>query len=102
MKCSPWQIWLAVVKFEESEEVKSRPVVIISTKRMIAFSLKMTSQAPRNGDYPLKKWKQAGLDRPTAVRFQQKLELSERDLMHQIGSVDLLDRLSIQKILDNI
>jgi len=102
MKCSPWQVWYAVVKNEENNEVKSRPVLIIGTKRLIAFSLKMTSQAPRRGDYPLKRWREAGLDRPTAVRFNRKLELSEKDLVHQFGSIDLLDRLEIQEILDNI
>ena len=102
MKCSPWQIWKAIVKFEENDEVKSRPVLILGTNRMIAFSLKMTSHAPRKGDYPLRRWKEAGLDRPTAVRFHQKLELTEKDLIHQYGSIDLLDRLEIQKILDNI
>jgi hypothetical protein len=102
MKCSPWQVWRAIVKFEENDEVKSRPVLILDTKQMIAFSLKMSSHAPRPGDYELIDWKKAGLKTPTAVRFHQKLELSESDLQWQYGSVSLLDKLYIQKILSDL
>ena len=84
MKCKPWQVWRAVVKFEESGEAKPRPVLIFDTGHMIALSLKMTSHAPRVGDYALLDWKKAGLKVPTTVRFHQKLELKESDLQWQI------------------
>ena len=98
MKCSPWQVWLAIVQFEETSETKRRPVLIVDCDRMIALALKMTSHAPRTGDYALIDWEKARLDRPTAVIMQEK-RLTEQVMLHQIGSVSLQDKLNIQRIL---
>ena len=99
MKCEPWQVWWANVAFEDSNETKKRPVLIIDTNRMIAFALKMTTHEPRCGDYALLDWQRAGLRKQTCVRFHQKLELREDVIVSQIGAVSLLDKLNILRII---
>lgn len=102
MKCEPWQVWWANVRFEESNEMKQRPVLIIDTEKMIALALKMTTHEPRRGDYALMDWKKAGLRQQTCVRFHQKLELTENVIDNQIGAISLFDRLSIMRILSEM
>ena len=99
MKCEPWQVWWANVRYEDSNEVKNRPVLILDTEKMIAVALKMTSHEPRRGDYALLDWKGAGLRQQTCVRFNQKLELEEDVITNQIGALSLLDKLNIMRIL---
>jgi len=99
MKCEPWQVWWANVKFEDSDEVKKRPVLILDTEKMIAFALKMTTHEPRRGDYILLDWQRACLPKKTCVRFHQKLELCEDIITNQIGALSLLDIVNILRIL---
>ena len=42
-----WDIWIAKVKYEDSEEVKVRPVLIVNGMERCVLSLKITSHTPR-------------------------------------------------------
>jgi hypothetical protein len=53
MNCNPWEVWAADVKFEDSPEVKRRPVLILENKQIYAVCLKMTGTEPRCGEYAL-------------------------------------------------
>ena len=39
-----WDIWWADVKFEETDEVKRRPVLIVNPQKAFVMALKMTSR----------------------------------------------------------
>lgn len=98
-----WEVWSASVKFEESIERKQRPVVIIKPGTAVCISLKVTSHPPREnciGEYPLKKWKEAGLYKPSTVRVSKVIELTSNDFAGKIGRLHPIDILALQNILE--
>lgn len=101
MTIKPWEVWFASVRFEDSPEVKKRPVVVTSSGEIYVLALKVTSHAPRNewGEYALQQWQAAGLKKPSTVRIGKRLRLEYRDMVHKIGRLHPLDIMAIQRIL---
>ena len=101
MTIKPWEVWFASVRFEDSPEVKKRPVVVTSSGEIFVLALKVTSHAPRNvwGEYALQQWQAAGLKKPSTVRIEKRLRLEYRDMVHKIGRLHPLDIMAIQRIL---
>lgn len=65
-----WEIWWARVKFEDSEECKVRPVIVLEDAVAYIISLKVTRHAPRNnyaGEYVLLDWQEEGLQKESTV-----------------------------------
>ncbi|WP_298672482.1 type II toxin-antitoxin system PemK/MazF family toxin [uncultured Megasphaera sp.] len=97
-----WEIWWAYVKFEDSNEVKRRPVLILDNQIACILSLKITSHEPRknfNGEYQILQWEKAGLTKPSVVRLSKPLCLQKRDFGDKIGKLSDADILSIQTLL---
>lgn len=101
MTIKPWEVWFASVRFEDSLEVKKRPVVVTSSGEIYVLALKVTSHAPRNewGEYSLQQWQAAGLKKPSTVRIGKRLRLEYRDMVHKIGRLHPLDIMAIQRML---
>ena len=94
-----WDIYLANVPFEDLPETKIRPVLILDAACVAIDCLKMTSHAPRSGEYALKHWQEAGLHKPTTVRLSKRLELESEAFLKRLGTLHIMDRLEIQKRL---
>jgi|GEM_PF-2266607 hypothetical protein len=94
-----WDIYIADVPFEDLPETKLRPVVVLEDSVILIDCLKMTSQAPRPGEYVLKMWKEAGLKKPTTVRISKRLLLKPDAIRKHVGSLHPIDILEIQKRL---
>lgn len=94
---SLWDVYLAKVPFEDIDKTKIRPVLIIEEYAYIVSCIKMTSQAPRPGEYVLKKWKEAGLKKETTVRLSKALWLSKDLILKKIGHLHPIDILEIEK-----
>ena len=92
-----YEIWQARVKFEESDEIKERPVLIWN-KQVFLIAYKMTGTDRGNGqdEYRIRYWKEAGLSKPTSIRLRKVLRLTEDDLLYQIGALDKRERLSFE------
>lgn len=100
--CNKWEIWLADVKFEDSDEVKQRPVVIVEENVAFILALKVTSHKPREkfrGEYSIKFWSEAGLHKESTVRISQKLHLEKKDLSRRLGRLHPSDIIQIQTFL---
>lgn len=97
----PWEVWLAAVRFEDSPQVKNRPVVVTSSGDVYILALKVTSHDPRGGwgEYALQYWQSAGLRKPSTVRIGKRLRLQKSDMVHRIGALHPLDVLNIQSII---
>jgi len=95
MKCKQWEIWDANVKFDDSDEIKKRPVLVIDAESGIAIALKMTTHPPRDdNEYILKDWEKSGLKKPTTIRTSKVLHLLDSDIIKKRGSLTLKDRVA--------
>jgi hypothetical protein len=99
-----WEIWLARVKFEDSNEIKERPVLITGTGQAIILALKITTHEPRDyyyGEYSVKHWQESGLREPSTIRSSKRLSLIDTDLVHKIGRLHPFDVIKVQEILSS-
>lgn len=95
-----WDVCMADVPFEDLPQSKVRPVLILGVQEAVLIDcFKMTSHAPREGEYALKEWKAAGLRKETTVRLGKRLVLEQKRIRKKIGRLDKLDILNITKLL---
>lgn len=94
-----WDVYIADVPFEDLPQAKARPVIILSDFVVFVDCLKMTSQPPRRGEYVLKKWKEAALDKQTTVRISKRLSLPPSAFRKRLGALHPIDIIEIQKLL---
>lgn len=89
-----YEIWRARVKFEESDEVKERPVLIWDSQAfLIAYKMTGTDRGDNRDEFPVRYWKEAGLSKPTSIRLRKVLKLTPNDLLYKIGDLDKRERL---------
>ena len=61
MRPKQWEVWYVEAHFEEdTSKSKTRPGIVIVAKSDFAICLKITTQGPRENDYTLEYWKEAG------------------------------------------
>lgn len=87
---------MAEVPFEDVPGSKVRPVVILDRRKMLVICLKMTSHAPRAGEYALQRWEAAGLRKPTTVRMGKLLRLEQEKLRKRLGVLHPADIIEIE------
>ena len=92
-----YEIWRAKVRFEDSDEVKERPVLIWnSAAYVIAYKMTGTDRGDDADEFQVRYWKEAGLDKPTTIRIRKLLRLTEDDLIRIIGVLDKRDQLRFE------
>lgn len=97
MKPKEWELWFANVIFEEDRlQSKTRPFIVMVTGAGFAVGLKVTSQGPRDNDYRLEYWSEAGLAKPSYVRLDKKVKIQESDLLHKLGRIHPIDQIKIE------
>lgn len=94
-----WDVCLAYVGFEDMDDYKKRPVLILGSSALLLDCFMMTGQEARPGEYTLKYWAEAGLKKVTAVRVSKRLRLSEGAIIRKIGTLHPADILEIEKII---
>nr|DAM30251.1 MAG TPA: endoribonuclease [Caudoviricetes sp.]DAS99371.1 MAG TPA: endoribonuclease [Caudoviricetes sp.] len=97
-----WEVWWAAVKFEENDTKKERPIVFLRD-HVVATVAPATTMGPRPGiwgEYPIKYWKEAGLEKETTVRLSKIFRLEARDLIRKIGRLNNYDIMKIQMMMD--
>lgn len=96
---NPYDIYLAEVPFEDVEGAKVRPILILEDKACLISCLPITSNTARSEDYIIKKWKEAGLKKPSAIRILNVLELDVSMIDRKIGTLHPVDIIGIQNRL---
>lgn len=92
-----YEIWQARVRFEESEEIKERPVLIWNKQVfLIAYKMTGTDRGDDRDEYRIRYWREAGLSKPTSMRLRKVLRLTEDDLLYRIGALDRRERLTFE------
>ena len=90
-----YEIWMAKVKFEDTEGVKERPVMIWNDQYyLIAYKMTGTDRGDNQDEYRVKYWREAGLSKPTSIRIRKVLRLEKSDLIRKLGELDRRERLS--------
>ena len=92
-----WDVWLAEVKYEDSDEVKERPVLIYNETEVFIVGFKGTSSIRKGDDeYTLIDWKKAGLLHETNFRLSKKLRIEKSKFKRKIGTITKNDRIIIE------
>ena len=106
MKTNKWDIWWATVKFEDDpSKQKNRPVLVISETEMYILSFKITGHSAREdyaGEYEIRYWQEAGLTKPSTIRFEKRIRLKPEDVTAKIGELHPADRAAFQYIMTRI
>ncbi len=100
-----WSIWLAKVKYDYSNQIKKRPVVIINDNTFVIEGFKVTTHEPRKnyvGEYPIIKWKEAGLLSPSTLRLTKIVELRDGDFDCCLGKLQDEDIKNIKEQISKL
>lgn len=105
--CNLWDIVLVPFPFTDLSKNKKRPALIISPADynqgldvIIMFVTSNLSAYGKPGDYKLKKWKEAGLPKPSMTRM--KLATIDKNIIiKKIARLHQMDRKTIQKNVIN-
>ena len=95
-----WDIWFAEFPFEDTSELKDRPVIILSIEPLKVLSIKVTSSGPRTEDkfdIPITKWQDAGLKNASTARIAKTIRLDVDKFRRKLGTLHMDDR---EKILN--
>lgn len=98
----PFDIYLAKVKFEESDECKNRPVIYLSQDKFLIAAVYVSSTEGKiliEGDIELKEWKDEGLRSPSFARTTRILKLNQSDIIKRLGSLKANDFMEISLYL---
>lgn len=92
-----YEIWKAKVKFEDSDEVKERPVMIWNDRVfLVAYKMTGTDRGDDQDEYRIRYWQEAGLTKPTSIRLRKVLRLKKDDLLYKMGELDKRERLTFE------
>lgn len=100
-----WDIWLVDFPFEDSNEEKSRPVIVLNAETLEVLSVKITSHTPRTDPYdvPITKWQESGLKHISTARISKTMYLNRNKFKHCLGNLHPDDRIVImQKYMDYV
>ena len=94
-KFEAWDICWAYVKYEEIDEEKRRPVILLKDGSALVVGLYVTSKPPRPGynDYPLVDWEKEGLPVRSTVRLEKRLRIPKDKILSKIGKVTQRDKI---------
>lgn len=92
MSKRPGSIWYVRVAFRENPEIgKRRPVVYIGHDAYAALVLAVTSKLHHPSSYILQDWEFANLGKPSAVRLDAVINMSDDDLIDYVGELSKRD-----------
>jgi len=92
MKYKAWEIWLAQVRFEDSSQIKLRPVLVVPDGHGSFLMVKMTKSEPRSQyEHRITEWQWSGLSYETIIRTGKFLSLGEPDMIHKLGDLHPVD-----------
>lgn len=96
-----WELWYALVPFEDESISKDRPVVVIDPEKRLVLCVPITSHGARNayGEYEIVHWQKAGLDHPSTARVTRIIQLEVTAFRRKIGILELVDIAGLRKLL---
>ena len=98
MQFSRWEIWNAIVKFEDKpDEAKRRPVLVVGNQEVFILAFKITGTELKK--YRIANWAESGLYKQSYIDCDAVLKLKESDFHEKLGKLHPDDILNFQKCL---
>lgn len=98
-----FDILLAKVDFEDNGRYKIRPVLCIRKNKDNVIARKITSKEPGPnypGEYPLKDWKQEGLNKASVIRMSKHTTIPCTDIKRVIGHLTERDAKEVMSLIN--
>lgn len=90
-------IYWAEVKFQENDETKTRPALVIGSSKDTVSVLKITTKGTSSEyQYEILEWEAAGLTRPSYISYEPVIILPRRMIGDKIGSLQAVDKLRLE------
>lgn len=87
-----FDIYWAIVDFEDKPENKERPILIVNGKCHPIVARKITSKKKdKNLQLEISAWKEAGLDRPSYIEMTKVIDIDKKDVLYKKGQLQLKD-----------
>ena len=98
-----WEIWWAEVEYEDLNESKIRPVLVIGNDVFCIDCFKITSTKPREQEtsYIIENYSEVGLKRKSTIRLGKILKIKHDKFLHKAGKLTIKQIIEIKKIIDD-
>lgn len=94
------EIWWTSFPFDEVDETKFRPAIIIDDNRIAILAMYVTSQNKDNPFYiEIEQWQEAGLPKPSWARIDRIINIDEWRLNKKIGDLSEKDLLKFLQLI---
>lgn len=106
---SPMEIYLAEIPYEDRNQVKYRPALVVSVGRDDVTVFKITSKYRSKSErikkyyYPIQEWQQAGLNRQSYVDTHRTFTLPQRIVFKKppLGKLTISDTINLFEFIKN-
>ncbi|MDU4641308.1 MAG: type II toxin-antitoxin system PemK/MazF family toxin [Negativicoccus massiliensis] len=102
MKADVWEVWWVRFKYEDSDDWKERPAVILDKNEAFVIGAKVTTHEPRKnfpGEYQILRWESVGFECQSTVRLSKRIALYDSDLVRKMGRLEKADIANIKLLL---
>ena len=88
------EVWWTRFPFEDTNELKTRPAIILDVDVLLVLSVRVTKHLPRDNDkhdIPILYWKDAKLKLASTARISKTIPIPKRNFLNKIGELDTED-----------
>lgn len=97
------EVWWTSFPYEEKQEEKHRPAVVIDENTIGVLAMMVTSKEKKTPFYiEINDWKEAGLTVPSWARIDRVVRIDEWHMDHKIGELSQNDLLKIMQLFTEI
>ena len=102
MMIEEWEMWWADVKFDDSDDSKRRPVLVLNSENAFFIeTAKVTTHEPRDiFDYQIKNLESCGLNKDSTIRLNKKITIEREKMIAKSGKLSKQDIVFVKLILN--
>lgn len=95
-----YDIYLADVPFQETDETKLRPILILNDAAFLVSIFPITSKGKTaQTHYKIIEWREAGLDRESYISLEPKKMTDKSMIRKKIGQLQAIDIFKLEMLL---
>lgn len=95
------EVWWIHFPYEDSNELKRRPAIVVDDETIAILAMYVTSQNKANSPYSiaLKDWDTTGLTKPSWARIDKIVEISEWNMDTKAGELSERDQVMVFQLI---